>query len=345
MRGTGHHPRSVAVLVGLTLAVGILASCGAPHSISGLSTTTPGVTPSGLGSAGGSQPVGATVPMTLLGGSFDGAGLHAQSQFGVRCGFWSTPLGTNADGNAVAEYGPSQYLVLVASVLSFDEGTVQRMRAFVNQVMTVGNQGDWISQSPPPPLAWAAGANAGTGPTDPGCLLAIELTNTSERTIQLLGFDMRLMSAPQPNTFQYREVDLCTLSGQGTATCPPPPGSGGGPSGCSTYWPKILLDAGAVGTTYAAPSLGEDTTQGPCDSTVAPAQTVDFYVTIYSTRPLVYDAMPELTIATSAGNQVVALQALESPIVFADTSQFSCLALQGTSFTSIDLLSSSAWCL
>jgi hypothetical protein len=189
----------------------------------------------------------------------------------------------------------------------------------------------------PPTLRWVLGGSMDpipeTAPVDPEtpCGATLNLTNTGNTPIQIPKVSVQLEARPQPNPYQYRLIDYCSFLPQGTPCYYP---FGGGPV-CSSYTASIQLGPGEQNDVFsAAPTVIGDSDCGIL--TLAPSAqdqlTIDFSLTPDTPKSLVYSILPIFTIDTAQGEQKLSLSHLISTLAFANVSQFSCYALQGTTF-------------
>jgi hypothetical protein len=164
----------------------------------------------------------------------------------------------------------------------------------------------------------------------PGCGAKLEITNIGQSTVQIPQVELQLRAPPQPNTSRYSLVDSCTIS---TATCPI--GFGGGPD--CLYRSSITLNSKAAGSRFTSSLVGTSATGAPCPATLTldPGQTQDVLLQMYSTGTpanLDYSLLPQLTMITTAGTQVIDLSPMAATVNFASNDQFSCYGLRGNTF-------------
>ncbi len=256
----------------------------------------------------------------------DADGLHIVSLHGIQC------LGATI-------ITPPNLLVLATNRSTYDTGEIQQITKYVNLI----NQGNQVMNKMPLPstLRRVLGGRIERDSTSHdllGCDVNYQITNTSNAAIQIPRVAVRLSQASRPNTFHYRLIDFCTMiQHEEGSSCL---SSGGGPALCSVHQAYISLTPGAAGATFgAAPTAG-----GTCPAlTIAPQASIDLYIT-FDGPAEVYSVVPEFTLITSAGQNVVALPQLQSIIAFADTSQLACYGLQGNTFI-LETPTLLSWCL
>jgi hypothetical protein len=239
--------------------------------------------------------------------AFDGAGLHITS--------------TSIECPATTEFGVEHgELVLAQDRLIYSDAEIAQMQAY-------------LAAPPagplPPTLRWvpvSAGGDTPSSPASPGvgCGTDLEITNTGQATVQIPQIGVHLRADPQPNTYRYPLVDSCSLS---TDACP----SGHGNPDC-LYKGSITLNSKAAGSLFTSQLLS---ICGPGVLTLDPGQTQDVLLLLFSTGTpanLDYPILPQLTVTTPSGPQVISLSPLATTVNFANDSQFSCYTLQGNTF-------------
>lgn len=270
----------------------------------------------------------------------DAGDLRIQSDFGFQCPY--SPYSV-----------PMDQLVLISGHTTYSEDEIAQMGAYIGD-----NFAAWrfLSEgtNPPPTLRWVLGGSMdsipGTYPIKNGyysCGTELNLTNTGDTPIQVLQAGVQLEERPQPNTYQYRLIDACTVIPKSQVDlngCTP---SQGGNPGCGVYTASIQLGLGEQNDIFSAiPSAGDC---GPL--TIAPAaQTYlifDFSFALNTPKNLIYSIKPILTLSTAQGEQTFALSRLVSTLAFANVNQFSCYGLQGTTFVleQSPVYSQNLWCM
>jgi hypothetical protein len=230
------------------------------------------------------------------GAAIDTAGLHIQSSDGIDCG---------------------KSLVFATARLTYDSGEIQQMATYVGAA--------WYGKKSlpplPPTLTWVPGTLPGGG----FCTLALQITNVAQTTVQISHADIRITKPPHQNTYQYHLIDVCKL-----ILCLP---GGGGPTPCGGYSVSISLGVEArIDTVFSGevkPHPDIDHNGNPCNPslTLTPGQSGEL---IYYLKPpgrnLIYSAIPELTLETSNGSQILQLSQLAGMLVYTDKSEFTCYA-------------------
>jgi hypothetical protein len=230
------------------------------------------------------------------GASIDTAGLHIQSSDGIDCG---------------------KSLVFAIARLTYDSGEIQQMATYVDAVYN-----DRKNLPPVPPnLTWVPGTDGGK------CTLDLQITNVSQTTVQIPHADIRITKPPHQNTYQYHLIDVCKL-----IPCLGLP-AGAGPGPCGGHSVSISLGVEArIDTVFSGevkPTTDMDSNGNPCNPslTLTPGQSGEL---IYYLEPpgrnLIYSAIPELTLETSSGSQILQLSQLASTLVYTDKSDFTCYA-------------------
>lgn len=289
-----------------TLMVILVTSACVPlaHSPSTSRTQTPSAS-----SAPSNRSDFPTVTNTIV--STDVSGLHIDGYF--YCAAWT---------------------VLAGSQLAYDAGQIQAMQTYLADPYVLWTAGSTPSTLRlPPTLRLAEG--------DQTCVLYLQLTNTGAGSIQIARAGVKTLAQPQPNTFSYRLIDVCSVVSPESQTahsvCAPE--RGGSPM-CGYYSMTVQLASDASvgsitdGTPTPDPKTAEDGTPCPTAMVINPTDSAFITVNLSSNRlSLAYQVLPSLTLRTARGLQTVTLAQFPSSLAFAAPSQFTCYALQGDTFT------------
>lgn len=204
-----------------------------------------------------------------------------------------------------------QFLVLASDRLDYDAGEIQSIKEYLTD----------DSATLPSSLQSATGGSCGAD---------IELTNTGSSSIVVEQVGVKLLSSPVQNTYQYRLIDICSVAPNSDICVQ---GHGGGPE-CDTYSASIHLLAGQQGALYSdapAPAYPDGC---PNQMVISPdpshAMTLN---TSFSADSLEFSIALQLKVQTASGEQTLTLSQPSSQLIFAGGSQYTCYALQGTSFT------------
>jgi hypothetical protein len=244
---------------------------------------------------------------------FDIAGLHIQADGGFQCP--NDPL-----------YPPTGNIVLAENRLTY---TQQEITQMISYVAGTPKQ----NTLPPPTLRWVAGGSITPIPgeydtaTVP-CGGWIDVTNTGNISVQIPQIGVQFTKSPIQNPYSYRLINFCSLWSSPEPNCLA--GKGGNPT-CNIYSATIELGMGRTGLALATP------VNNPCGMlTLKPTALVrifvDFTLSPGTSDNPIYSVVPELTIDTISGKEVLSLPQLASKLVFASSQQFSCYKLQGTTF-------------
>ena len=256
------------------------------------------------------------------------------------------------NGNLLIQSGGlqcSNRLVLATDRTTYGPDEIARMRAYVTGIMS------GTTTQLPSTLRWVLGGSINpipaTGETEnhtPPCSVVLNLTNTGYTPIQIPKVSVQLEASPQPNMYDYRLIDACSV------LLPPYPGcyqpSGGG-NDCSSYTASIQLGRGKPGDEFSAVPSAENGPGADCGVlTVAPTTLIKLEIdfSLDSTLPknLIYSVVPVFTIDTAQGEQALTLPQMRSTLAFASASEFSCYILQGTTFSLVPSPTlGSNWCL
>lgn len=322
MRTSSRHVRTThanALVLVLALLSVLLSACGSTTSTKTSTTPPPGA-------AAVTSTLGRTFGMTA-------APLHVELLGGYNC----------ADDQYTS--GSTANLVLTGDPATYDAAALQRLDKFAAFFLRSYNS-DGLAEVPPPHgLAWALGTRVGNG----GCTADLEVTNVGTATIQLAQLDARLLATPQPNTQQYREINICsfpsTQDNPVANQCPP--GFGAGPGECSIYDASIALHQAGTGSVIVATVTPEVAT---CPApTLDPGDTVTLNVSINSIGTpdnLTYAIVPEFVVQDPSGQHILTLNQFATTLTFADPSQYSCYGLQNGALVPVNptAASSPTWC-
>jgi hypothetical protein len=314
--GQGYRELALRVLGYASLGVIlVLGSCGAPSPAKGSrgsagASLTPTAADQQTIVAG--QPLGPTDPSTV--------GLNVQSD-GFGCGRYVYAGGY---------LGPQRAVVAATDRLGYDAGEAQQIRAFVNAY--------WQHQQPTLPstlgLQWVALAAQSLATTGAECVIAMQVTNTGSGTVEIQSLGVRLLSDARPSQDRIRLIEQCSLltyaSLQQSTGCPPSLGGGPGSfGGCSVPGVQLALVGGSAGTVYKV--------KGPLGSStcpllaLAPRETTDMSVQVYSPSAFAYSLAVEMDLARDGNLQTLTLTRQEATLTFATAAQLTCSRLQGTS--------------
>jgi hypothetical protein len=315
------------------IVIVVLTSCGGTGVHTAAPTSKPAAT----------QPVPPiqTPPAAPTATTADAVGLHVvsvngpmgQQPGGILCPLWIDRL---------------QQIVVASSLLALSDSDAQSLRNQWAQVYSLDRwnlskplpvgvrrvPGAIVSESLPrtPPDPGYGGTTRLWGP---GCTLALQVTNTSKHSIQIISADLQLANAPDTNDVHYNLINQCPLEpllqaiGCGVQL-------GGGPTPCQVYIAPIqLVRHSAPFTFHGAPAAVNENRQ-PCpDIVIDPGATFELWIEATSSKALVYSVIPQLAVQTVGGPKTVALTDLAGIMAFAELSQFSCYVLQGSSWMKV----------
>jgi hypothetical protein len=334
------------------LLVIILTACGTntgpTSSQSGNTTNTSGVlqmvtaVPSTCATTSLQPTSGTTIHINPAKISISSGNLCIQSKDGFQCPY------SKVGGGDI----PDQ-LVLASDRTTYSQDEINQMRDYV----TGGNASFEVQANPdtepPSTLRWVLGGVTGKIPATTGmdCKAVLNLTNTGTTPIQLPKVGFQLEARPEPNSYQYRLIDVCSFISPSQGRCNSPAGGGGA---CNFYFATIQLGFGEKNDTYSAVPDGINYSTTPitdCGTlTLAPSTQVTLDITFSlaanTVQNLLYSVLPVFTVITDQGEQTLQLPQLISTLAFAGVNQFSCYELQGTTFmlvNSADIQHS--WCL
>jgi hypothetical protein len=252
------------------------------------------------------QPISSPQPMAMIAGpssfsvGFDVSGLlHIQTN----------PIECTFSDNAQVFHSTRGNLVLTNDPSTYSSSELQQIRNYLG--------GPQYQAAPPPTLNWIQGGNSCSG--------GLQITNISKTTLQLLNFDMRLMTTPQLNNKQYRLIDICPFeTPEERLLC------GAGPQGAgqSVHYDFQFENAPvghSVGHVFPPQTSFIEILLKPTDTLY-----IDLGFTSRGTPDnFMYQVMPELTLATGP------IELMTEQLFFADKSQFSCNTLQGNRLISV----------
>ncbi len=250
------------------------------------------------------------------------------------------------------------WLVLTGGRTTYDAGTLQRLADFVDpltyyypgpardpwasqlqdNVNVPANYGEPLdfgtfgSDVPTIPaelsdvVKWAPGA--------PNCFGTLEITNTSQSTVEIAGIEAKLAVDATPNTFSYQLLDVCTVANQQCT-------ERGGVGVPCFYWASVQLLGGHAGTQVVAPLQAKPAEPGgtvadcPVPLILAPTKAIRIFLK-FSSAPQYFVYTVSLGLQLGAGSLTTILdvpEGLNQHLVFVDrSSAFSCYGLQGTQF-------------
>ncbi len=232
-------------------------------------------------------------------------------------------VASNVDGLHIQESSALHCLnlVLASDRLTYDQGELQQMSQYLKYSDGVFQPGDL--NRVPAALRWLEGGSASI----PGsCSATFQITNTGNATIQISRVGLRIKETPLPNTYVYRLVYMCSFLPPGVVC-----GGRGGASGpCGIYYVNLSLKNAklndAIGDT---PTAGTDASGNPCpELTLTPGTSTELQIGVGGPS-FIYSVLPEFSVITAQGQQVLALPAFTSTVAF--STQFPCYTLQGNS--------------
>jgi hypothetical protein len=221
-------------------------------------------------------------------------------------------------------------LVLATSNLSLDAGEAQQVHSYIQQIAqnSTGTVDANSFPSPPAALRWIPGGAH--------CSEELDIANTSKAAIQISGVGFQVLTAPQPNTNQYR---LVTVAKNNNNPCPKN-GSGGcgGKLPCA-YTAQATLDASGnnaqVNAQMQGQSQSREVASCPVPFVMQPqdVQPIMVDVTDRYTRALIYhNVIPTIDEVTSSGARHLVINTLKEDFTFTSTDQLSCYTLQNNTF-------------
>jgi hypothetical protein len=312
----------------------LLSGCASQNPPTSGATTTPiPATPTPRISSTPTTNLNNSLTPNPTGVSIDKAGLHTDVAKGIQCPSDALSIGTPANPGPVDNIIPSQAdnLVLTGNPLTYDSSELQQIQDYVT-AFTPQGAGYSSSAQIPDTLRWVLGGpigksrffNIGTNSSDYSydCEFEMQLTNTSQNTIQIASVGAQLTGSPQQNTYQYQLIDICTVP----HICL----FGGGPSTCNVDYATIQLNGGSADQVFSAPPVAADTSCG--ELTLQPGNVETLDVFFYSPQNLIYSVVPQLVLDTSGGQNTLPLPEMTSTLAFANGSQFTCYGLQGGTF-------------
>jgi hypothetical protein len=221
----------------------------------------------------------------------------------------------------------SNVLVLSSNRLTYDQGELQALR---NYVLAVWNGENDVAI--PSSLRWVLGGDPSsvlrnyggqmtsiTGDRMDLCSMVLEITNTSNTTVQIPYISLKLTQQPTPNSFVYRLIDACSfLSAAAQSYCV----VGSGAFGCSVYTAGIIFSNEKVGASVGSiPESSEGQNGGgekPCpEMTILPHQVGKVNILVTG-NPQIYTVYPEITVSTVLGQKIIDLTQFKSRIAFSD---------------------------
>lgn len=319
----------------------VLSACGS-NTAPGLIPTLP---PGSTASKPTSEPSKTPLDLNTLIVNAQQGNLLVQSYGGFQC------PGTRVASSLLLK----GQLVLASDRTTYSQDEITQMRAYVGSssypFLQAGVAGP--PAAPPSTLRLVIGGSMDLIPTqrlkglmgpESACEAILSLTNTGNTPIQIPKIGVQLEARPQPNTYQYHLINVCSLM-PSDLPCGVP--GGGGPSRCGRYGASIQLELGGKNDTYSAvPSATGPGTTGCGTLTIPPTMEVDLDITFSlapnTPRNLIYSVVPIFTVVTAQGSQPLAFPQLISTLAFASVDQFSCYGLHGTTF--ILEKSPTGWC-
>ena len=260
--------------------------------------------------------------------------LNIQSVEGLQCPIRRSQPRAPLPGAYHLILGPSEALVLATDRLTYTADEIQQMRDYLHEIYN--NMASITTSylvSPPPTLRWIQGSGE--------CQLTLEVSNIGTTTVQISSLGVQLTSAAQPNNYQYRSVDVCSIAG---VSCPFGPSGAGD---CSTYIVSANLDPSASpGTVFAKTPEQGSGDGGPCpEPTLPPNETLYFTLNLFSPGPqqgsvasYIYAVMPVLTVTDGKVSNTFTLPSMAATIAFTDEEQMPCYGLQNEQDTTFTLV-------
>jgi hypothetical protein len=324
------NAKSVRVLA-VCLVLVLLSSCASQNPPTSGATTTPiPATPTPGITSTPTTNIDNSLTTNPTGISIDKGGLHIDVAKGIQCPSDALSKGTSANPGP-GDFVPDQAnnLVLTGDPQTYDSSELQQIQDYMTAFF---GSGDSTSAQIPDTLRWVLGGPIGKSrffniglknSYAYDCEFEMQITNTSQNTIQIASVGAQLTASPEQNTYQYRLIDLCTVNN----LCR----FGGGPSTCNVDYATIQLNAGSANQVFSAPPVAADTSCG--ELTLQPGNVEALDVYFYSPQNLIYSVIPQLVLDTSGGQNTLLLPEMTSTLAFANDSQFTCYGLQGGTFT------------
>lgn len=321
----GHIARLLAVISLLILLTGCSNNGSSPSSVtstrpSSITPTRPSpITPTSSSSITPTSAPNLVPPLNASGSvTMDIAGLSIYSADGIQC-----PLG-------LGRVSPSDYLVLATDRLSYDSGELQQMETYVANAVYSDQS---YSMPPPTALQWVPGGTF--------CNIDLQITNTGDSAIQIVSAGVKLQQDAQPNNYQYRLIDACSLVR--TSSCRNVPYI------LPHCRAKVQLNSGSAGAvfdntftmSYQGPSSSLDQ---QCPAVLLqPKGTVILSIDLSSSSAAgIFSIVPELKLSNQT--DPLQLDQMATTITFSDASQFTCYGLQGDTFIQVDQNARGVWC-
>jgi hypothetical protein len=255
--------------------------------------------------------------------AFDLPGLLHVDSYAVSCA-----LGVGGYRNAV---------VLSSDRLEYDSGEIQQMSTYLSQSIRPNPADASNLPAPPSTLNETSASLVGTDPSKITCSSSLQITNIATRAVQITGANMLLLSNAQPNQYQYRLIDACSLPPSAISgtnpLCPPLGGAG------LLFQYNFNLSMAPANTTFP----GQPTGAQPF--LINPGQVAYILLNYGSSANLIYSVAPEINVSLMNQQSTFTLSQLTSNLAFVKPDQLSCYQLQGNAFTQINLNTSGASCL
>ena len=290
-----------------------------PTSVSHLPTSpTPTLSPSTDGTSGNPYPA---IPLNEGPTSVDIPNLlHIESVGGFQC-----PLGRNSPVGTQQLTPPSNFLVLATDRLSYNEDEIQQMRDYLHSMyQNMASMSISYLVSPPTTLSWVMGGL--------DCRIEFQITNISpSSTIQITSLGVQLTSTPQPNNYQYRTIDACTVLDPSDAqqVCPQLYSLD---TSC-IYNVGINLNGGQANDVLTDTPTALDPLQ-QCNGTIDQNATITFAISLHASISQIYYVMPVLTLVDSSGTSTShTLTQWTDTLAFTNGNQITCYGLQGNTFS------------
>ena len=157
------------------------------------------------------------------------------------------------------------------------------------------------------------------------CTIHLQITNITNGGFQINLAGVQVIGKPQPNNYQYRAIDICSITDDCVAAS--------GPGPCSLFGVTVNLSPDMAPSAMVKPKNLQPEASGLCSKLyLRPKDVADFIISLTSTKPYVYSVVPILSVTNSKGSSFVTIPSMASAIDFITSKQISCYKLQGTQF-------------
>jgi hypothetical protein len=238
--------------------------------------------------------------------------------------------GLHIDGNFTCP----RYEVLATSRLSYDATEIRQIETYYSTTQSYPFPAHPLGLPDSMSIVEGSGGSQYYG----DCAANIELANTSSQTIQVERVGVSLLARPQPNTYTYRLIDICSLTGiDEFYRSPYCPAAHGGQTVCSGFTTDVELTAGTSGAVYDGvpkPVYKQDDHGRPCSPQMTLNPTDADEVKIhFDAGAFRFSVALHLTLLTADGEKTVTVSQFPSALTFSAPNQFSCYKLTGTTFS------------